>query len=42
MERTTALVVKEMEQVHPLHVPLTVDAEVGKAWMAMEEMMRPD
>jgi len=36
LETTAALVVQEMEQVHPLDVPLTVDAKVGRNWSEME------
>ena len=41
-ERVVALVVHEMEQVHSLDVPLTVDAKVGRNWLEMEEVGRPD
>ena len=42
LERIVDLVVTEMEQVHSLDVPLTVDAKVGKNWLEMEEVERPD
>ena len=42
LERVVALVVHEMEQVHSLDVPLIVDAKVGRNWLEMEEVGRPD